>query len=110
MRYSDHPSVKESFNCRTIKFFFISIYIRKVCEMSESKGTKTTKGGSSTEVLVLYIRSETYRLSHYFLREEMSEHEGIDDSGEMTSYPDGFESSVCRDRFSFLVVVHREKQ
>ena len=49
--------------------------------MSESKGTKTTKGGSSTEVLVLYTRSETYRLSHYFLREEMSEHEGIDDSG-----------------------------
>ena len=94
----------------SFKFFFISIYIRKVCEMSESKGTKTTKGGSSTEVLVLYTRSETYRLSHYFLREEMSEHEGIDDSGEMTSYPDGFEPSVCRDRFSFLVVVHREKQ
>lgn len=86
MCYSDHPSVKESFKYRTVKFFLISIYIRKVCEMSESKGTKTTKGGSSTEVLVLYIRSETYRLSHYFLREEMSEHEGIDDSGEMTSY------------------------
>lgn len=93
----------------SFKFFFISIYIRKVCEMSESKGTKTTKGGSSTEVLVLYTRSETYRLSHYFLREEMSEHEGIHDSGEMTSYPDGFEPSVCRDRFS-LVVVHQEKQ